>query len=130
MKIITNTILTAALALAVPMGLGSAAQAAGASSGHVENVDFSFDGPFGGYDVNQLQRGLQIYTEVCAACHGLSMYRSAHWRTTVAHTCQKIRCASTRQNLKCSIQSWTISAMRAGRIISPVRHWKTPLTCH
>ena len=71
MKIITNTILTAALALAVPMGLGSAAQAAGASSGHVENVDFSFDGPFGGYDVNQLQRGLQIYTEVCAACHGL-----------------------------------------------------------
>ena len=67
MKIITNTILSAALAL----GLGSAAQAAGGSSGHVENIDFSFDGPFGGYDVNQLQRGLQIYTEVCAACHGL-----------------------------------------------------------
>ena len=38
---------------------------------HIENIDFSFDGPFGGYDVNQLQRGLQIYTEVCAACHGL-----------------------------------------------------------
>ncbi len=67
MKVITNTILSAALAL----GLGSAAQAAGGPSGHVDNVDFSFDGPFGGYDVNQLQRGLQIYTEVCAACHGL-----------------------------------------------------------
>ncbi|WP_425506334.1 cytochrome c1 [Sulfitobacter maritimus] len=38
---------------------------------HIENIDFSFDGPFGAYDVNQLQRGLQIYTEVCAACHGL-----------------------------------------------------------
>ncbi|MEP3688237.1 MAG: cytochrome c1 [Sulfitobacter dubius] len=38
---------------------------------HIDNIDFSFDGPFGGYDVNQLQRGLQIYTEVCAACHGL-----------------------------------------------------------
>jgi ubiquinol-cytochrome c reductase cytochrome c1 subunit len=38
---------------------------------HIENIDFSFDGPFGSYDVNQLQRGLQIYTEVCAACHGL-----------------------------------------------------------
>lgn len=45
--------------------------AAGASTEHVENIDFSFDGPFGAYDVNQLQRGLQIYTEVCAACHGL-----------------------------------------------------------
>lgn len=38
---------------------------------YIENIDFSFDGPFGAYDVNQLQRGLQIYTEVCAACHGL-----------------------------------------------------------
>ena len=35
MKIITNTILSAALVL----GLGSAAQAAGGSSGHVENRD-------------------------------------------------------------------------------------------
>ena len=38
---------------------------------HVKNVDFSFDGPFGSYDQNQLQRGLQIYTEICSACHGL-----------------------------------------------------------
>ncbi len=41
------------------------------STPHIENIDFSFDGPFGAYDVNQLQRGLQIYTEVCSACHGL-----------------------------------------------------------
>jgi len=45
--------------------------AAGSEGGHIENVAFSFDGPFGKYDQNQLQRGLQIYTEVCAACHGL-----------------------------------------------------------
>ena len=49
---------------------GGAAMAAGAE-GHVENVDFSFQGPFGAFDQNQLQRGLQVYTEVCAACHGL-----------------------------------------------------------
>ncbi|MFV2002162.1 MAG: cytochrome c1 [Paracoccaceae bacterium] len=36
-----------------------------------EDIKFSFDGPFGVYDRNQLQRGLQIYTGVCAACHGL-----------------------------------------------------------
>ncbi len=45
--------------------------AAGSEGGHVENIKFSFDGPFGKYDQNQLQRGLQIYTEVCASCHGL-----------------------------------------------------------
>ena len=38
---------------------------------HIEDVSFSFEGPFGKYDQFQLQRGLQVYTEVCAACHGL-----------------------------------------------------------
>ncbi|WP_128255108.1 cytochrome c1 [Falsirhodobacter deserti] len=32
---------------------------------------FSFDGPLGTYDAAQLQRGLQVFTESCAACHGL-----------------------------------------------------------
>ncbi|HEY0275279.1 MAG TPA: cytochrome c1 [Paenirhodobacter sp.] len=35
------------------------------------DVDFSFEGPFGRYDAPQLRRGLQVYSEVCAACHGL-----------------------------------------------------------
>lgn len=59
--------LSAALALALP---ASGAFAAGAA-GHVEDFDFSFEGMFGTYDQMQLQRGLQVYTEVCAACHGL-----------------------------------------------------------
>ncbi|WP_299152982.1 cytochrome c1 [uncultured Tateyamaria sp.] len=50
--------------------LATGAFAAG-EGGHVENIDFSFDGPFGTFDQNQLQRGLQIYTEICSACHGL-----------------------------------------------------------
>ncbi|MFC7702833.1 cytochrome c1 [Plastorhodobacter daqingensis] len=59
--------LTALTALALTAG---GAQAAG-EEGHVIDFDFPFEGPFGTYDRNQLQRGLQIYTEVCAACHGL-----------------------------------------------------------
>lgn len=59
-------ILGAALALA-PV----ATFAAGSYDQHIEDYAFSFEGPFGTYDPNQLQRGLQIYTEVCAACHGL-----------------------------------------------------------
>lgn len=38
---------------------------------HIEDIDFSFEGPFGSYDQFQLQRGLQVYTEVCSACHGM-----------------------------------------------------------
>ena len=60
------------LALAATLALTpvSGAFAAGAA-GHVEDFDFSFEGPFGTYDQAQLQRGLQIYTQVCSACHGL-----------------------------------------------------------
>lgn len=58
--------LTAATALALS---GSAALAL--THGETFDVDFSFEGPFGRFDQHQLQRGLQIYTEVCSACHGL-----------------------------------------------------------
>lgn len=36
------------------------------------DIAYSFDGPFGQYDRPQLQRGFQVYKEVCASCHGLS----------------------------------------------------------
>ncbi len=37
------------------------------------DVAFSFEGPFGTFDRRQLQRGFQVYKEVCAACHGLNL---------------------------------------------------------
>jgi ubiquinol-cytochrome c reductase cytochrome c1 subunit len=49
---------------------GGAAMAAG-GGGEVIDYDFPFEGPFGSYDTQQLQRGLQVYTEICSACHGL-----------------------------------------------------------
>ena len=59
-----------AIGAALALALSPAAHASG-GGGHVEDFSFSFEGPFGKYDQNQLQRGLQIYTEVCAACHGM-----------------------------------------------------------
>ena len=38
-----------------------------------KHVEFASDGPFGKYDRQQLQRGFQVYKEVCAACHGLNL---------------------------------------------------------
>ncbi|MGR3716690.1 MAG: cytochrome c1 [Thermohalobaculum sp.] len=37
----------------------------------IVDVSFSYEGPFGTYDRLQLQRGFQIFHEVCSACHGL-----------------------------------------------------------
>jgi len=59
------------LSAVVAMGFAVPGAFAAGGGGHVENFDFSFEGPFGSYDANQLQRGLQIYTEICAACHGM-----------------------------------------------------------
>ena len=59
-----------ALSAGVALGLATSAWSAGGEA-HVEDFDFSFEGPFGTFDQNQLQRGLKIYTEVCAGCHGL-----------------------------------------------------------
>ncbi len=38
-----------------------------------EKQDWSFNGIFGTYDRGALQRGFQVYKEVCAACHSLNL---------------------------------------------------------
>ena len=40
---------------------------------HPKKVSFKHDGPFGEFDKAQLQRGLKVYSEVCAACHSLKL---------------------------------------------------------
>ncbi len=53
------------------VSLSAAPVLAAGGGGEVTDYSFSFEGPFGSYDQAQLQRGLQVYTEVCSACHGL-----------------------------------------------------------
>lgn len=38
-----------------------------------KDLKLASDGPLGKFDRAQLQRGLQVYTDVCAACHGISL---------------------------------------------------------
>ncbi|MBT0957533.1 cytochrome c1 [Alphaproteobacteria bacterium KMM 3653] len=59
------------LASAAVVGLSGGAALAAGGEAHVHDYDFSFEGPFGTYDQMQLQRGLQVYTEICSSCHGL-----------------------------------------------------------
>lgn len=38
-----------------------------------EELSWSFAGPFGNWDIGQLQRGLKVYREVCASCHSMEL---------------------------------------------------------
>lgn len=59
-------------ALAAIASLASADRVTAAEGGGaLPKVEWSFDGPFGTYDRAAMQRGLQVYREVCSACHGL-----------------------------------------------------------
>ncbi len=60
-----------AITAVTALTLSTGAALASGGEGEIHDVDFSFEGVFGKFDQNQLQRGLQIYTESCAACHGL-----------------------------------------------------------
>lgn len=40
---------------------------------HPKELDLASNGPFGKFDRQQLQRGFQVYKEVCAACHSLRL---------------------------------------------------------
>src|SRR5215216_4145313 len=47
---------------------------------HPKELALASNGLFGKFDNKQLQRGFQVYKEVCAACHGLSLvsFRDLH----------------------------------------------------
>lgn len=47
---------------------------------HSKELSLRTDGPFGKFDQQQLQRGLQVYKEVCAGCHSLNLvaFRDLH----------------------------------------------------
>ena len=65
--------------IALPLGLTFAVLAAAPALAAIDTtrypvkaVEFSFEGPFGTYDRGALQRGFQVYKEVCSACHALN----------------------------------------------------------
>lgn len=65
-RMIRTRIAAALFAVALSPGAALAAEA-----GHVTDFDFSFEGPFGTFDQMQLQRGFQIFSNICSGCHGL-----------------------------------------------------------
>ena len=65
---------TAVASLAIGAALVSAASAADHGAA-IERQEWSFAGFTGQYDRAQLQRGFQVFQQVCTACHGLKRVR-------------------------------------------------------
>jgi ubiquinol-cytochrome c reductase cytochrome c1 subunit len=59
-------------AAAASLSIATPARAAGETAA-IPNVPFSFDGLFGTFDRASVQRGLQVYKEVCSACHAMRL---------------------------------------------------------
>lgn len=55
------------------MGVASVAFASGGSQHPPKQMVWKFDGVLGTVDRQSAQRGLQVYKEVCAACHSLNL---------------------------------------------------------
>lgn len=76
MKTVLKGIAVLALLAAAAMPAGAQEEEHHAETPHYPLIkpveqDWSFAGPFGHYDRGALQRGLKVYRESCAACHGL-----------------------------------------------------------
>lgn len=69
-----KTILSLGLAAALAFAPALVAPAARAAEGvAIPKMSWSFAAPFGTYDRAALQRGFQVYKEVCAACHSMNL---------------------------------------------------------
>lgn len=73
---IKNKTILGAILMAAALVAGPVAAQEEASSSHTVEIakqPWTFAGVFGTFDRNQLQRGFQIYKDVCASCHGMRL---------------------------------------------------------
>ena len=59
-------------------GTAAPALAAEGKAKEYKEIPWSWEGVFGGYDQAQLQRGYQVYREVCASCHSMKLIAFRH----------------------------------------------------
>lgn len=77
-KTLKTLMFSGAIAAASAAGLAYAAGGGPVGDYKMEYKDWSFNGAFGQYDRAAMQRGYQVYREVCAACHGLKYVAFRH----------------------------------------------------
>jgi len=80
MKMTFKTVLMAIMAISAAVFAGTkvADAAGGGDSKYKKELHWHFDGFFGTYDRAAMQRGYQVYQEVCASCHQLKYMSFRH----------------------------------------------------
>jgi ubiquinol-cytochrome c reductase cytochrome c1 subunit len=68
-----KALITATIALTATFGVSNMAVAAGGDTTELQTREWSFSGPFGTFDKASMQRGFQVYREVCAGCHSMDL---------------------------------------------------------
>lgn len=77
MAVATKTILRIVALAGLMLGSGAVPAIAVTEAPEPPEQDWPFEGIFGSFDEAAVQRGLQVYTEVCAVCHSL---KYVHYR--------------------------------------------------
>ncbi len=111
-------------AAAVSLGLSLAAAGAGeaAEATAPPELDWSFNGLFGTFDRASAQRGLEVYKQVCASCHGMDLlpYRAL---TGIGLTPEQVEALAESYEVQACCteegESFTRPAKPADRFISP-----------
>lgn len=77
---VLNRVTAAAAALigALTLGLAASAPSGAQDAEEPEHHHWHFAGPFGTFDRGALQRGYQVYREICATCHGMKFIAFRH----------------------------------------------------
>jgi ubiquinol-cytochrome c reductase cytochrome c1 subunit len=63
------------------------------------SIAYSFDGPFGRWDRQQLQRGFLVFQEVCSACHSLNLVAFRNLRD-LGYTEAEVRAIADRWRIQ------------------------------
>ena len=107
--------LLGALALGAAAALNPLPARAAGEAIHIPDTRFSFDGLFGTFDRGSLQRGFQVYKEVCSACHAM---RQLSYRNLL----DLGRCSNARPASPIASAAPSRMSRRRGRpITAPIR---------
>lgn len=70
---ITTKRILGALAMSILMAVAPAMAEEASAVPEIQQENWTFSGVFGKFDKDQLQRGFQVFREVCASCHGAKL---------------------------------------------------------
>ena len=85
----------AVIVLALAVVPFKSALAGGGGEVHLPEQEWSFNGPFGTYDRAHLQRGFQVYKEVCSACHSMQLLSYRHL-TQIGYTENQVKAIASQ----------------------------------